>query len=418
MLQALIISLREGVEAALIIGITVAYLVKIGRPELKRIVYAALGAAIVASLAVALLLSTLDYPQEIFEGTVMLVAAFFVLTMVWFMSRAAKTLKGDIEKKVGSFAGTGSKIGLFLFVFLMVVREGVETVLILSAVTFTTSHLLGFLATLTGVAISVAFGVMFVRGSVKVNLPKFFRVTTVILIFVAIQLLVSGVHELSEAGLVPSSRRQMAIIGPIVRNDVFFFITILALAALMVLFESRSRVAVAPATGSTAEQRKAAWSARRERLWTSAVYVSAFIFIVLVTGQFIYAKSTTALSPAMEITLQDGKAVIPTSDMREGDLRRYTVQLNGNAVRFLLYKKPDGSVATIMDACTICGDTGFYNSGAQGITCKNCDAPVNPQSVGQGGGCNPIPLESTTDGNSVTITAAQITAAASHMHTH
>ena len=191
-----------------------------------------------------------------------------------------------------------------------------------------------------------------------------------------------------------------------------------ALAALMVLFESRSRAATPAATGSTAEQRKAAWTARRERLWTSAVYVSAFIFIVLVTGQFIYAKSTTALSPATEIALQDGKAVIPISDMREGDLRRYTVQLDGNAVRFLLYKKPDGSVATIMDACTICGDTGFYNSGAQGITCKNCDAPVNPQSVGQGGGCNPIPLESTTDGNSVTITAAQISAAASHMHAH
>jgi uncharacterized membrane protein len=207
----------------------------------------------------------------------------------------------------------------------------------------------------------------------------------------------------------------MAIIGPIVRNDVFFFITILALAALMILFESRSRAAVAP-SGSSAEQRKAAWSARRERLWTSAVYISAFVFIVLVTGQFIYAKSTTALSPATEITMNNGKAVIPVSDMREGDLRRYSAQIDGNAVRFLLYKKPDGTVATVMDACTICGDTGFYNSGAQGITCKNCDAPVNPQSVGQGGGCNPIPLESTTDGSSVTITAAQITAAASQMH--
>ena len=418
MLQALIISLREGVEAALIVGITVAYLVKIGRPELKRIVYAALGAAVIASLAVAVVLSSLNYPQELFEGTVMLVAAFFVVTMVWFMSRAAKTLKGDIEKKVGAFAGTGSKVGLFLFVFLMVVREGVETVLILSAVTFTTSHLLGFFATLTGVGISIAFGVMFVRGSVKVNLPKFFRVTTVILIFVAIQLTVSGLHELSEAGIVPSSRQQMAIIGPIVRNDVFFFITILALAALMILFETRSRAPIVQTTASSAEQRKAAWSARRERLWTSAVYVSAFLFIMLVTGQFIYAKSTTALSPATEIALTDGKAVIHVSDMREGDLHRYVTQIDGNSVRFLLYKKPDGSVATIMDACTICGDTGFYNSGSQGITCKNCDAPVNPQSVGQGGGCNPIPLESTTDGRSVTITAAQITAAASQMHHH
>jgi FTR1 family protein len=406
------------VEAALIIGITVAYLQKIGRSDLKKIVYSALGAAVLGSIAAAVALSSFSFPQETFEGVVMLVAAFFVVTMIWFMSRAAKTMKGDIERRVGSFATAGSRLGLFLFVFLMVLREGVETVLILSAVSFTTPELMGFFGTLTGVAISVLFGVMFVRGSVRVNLPKFFKVTTVILAFVAVQLTISGLHELSEAGIVPSSRRQMAIIGPIVRNDVFFFITILALAALMILFETRSRAPIVQTTASSAEQRKAAWSARRERLWTSAVYVSAFLFIMLVTGQFIYAKSTTALSPATEIALTDGKAVIPVSDMREGDLHRYVTQIDGNSVRFLLYKKPDGSVATIMDACTICGDTGFYNSGSQGITCKNCDAPVNPQSVGQGGGCNPIPLESTTDGRSVTITAAQITAAASQMHHH
>jgi uncharacterized membrane protein len=102
--------------------------------------------------------------------------------------------------------------------------------------------------------------------------------------------------------------------------------------------------------------------------------------------------------------------------MREADLRRYVVTIDGNALRFLLYKKPDGKVATILDACAICGDTGFYNSGAQGITCKNCSAPVNPQTVGDGGGCNPIPFEATSDGTSVTVTADALRTAASQMH--
>src|SRR5689334_9694790 len=188
MLQALVISLREGVEAALIIGITIAYLQKVGRPELKRIVYAGLAAAILGSIGAAIVLSSLSFPQEIFEGTVMLVAAFFVLTMIWVMARAAKSMKGDIERRVGSFAGTGSKLGLFLFIFLMVLREGAETVLILSAVSFTTKELMGFFGTLAGIGLSVLFGVMFVRGSVRVNLPKFFKVTTVILWFVVLQL--------------------------------------------------------------------------------------------------------------------------------------------------------------------------------------------------------------------------------------
>jgi len=181
----------------------------------------------------------------------------------------------------------------------MVLREGVETVLILSAVELTTSQLFAFLGTLIGVALSILFGVMFVRGSVRINLGKFFKVTTVILIFVACQLAISGLHELSESGVLPSSKRQMAIIGPIVRNDVFFFVTMLALAAMMVLFESRRRgPAPSPSFESKAEQRKAEWSARRERWWTTSVYVSSFVFIILVTAQFIYAKSTTALSPS------------------------------------------------------------------------------------------------------------------------
>jgi uncharacterized membrane protein len=296
----------------------------------------------------------------------------------------------------------------------MVLREGAETVLILSAVSFTTPELMGFFGTLLGIGLSVLFGVMFVRGSVRVNLPKFFKVTTVILWFVVLQLAISGLHELAEAGVFPSSRQQMAIIGPIVRNDIFFFITVLALAALMILFESRPKSDVVAEGG--AKQRKAAWSARRERLWSTAVYVSAFVFIVLVTAQFVYAKSVTALSPAEEITLTNGAATIPIANMHEGDLRRLSTTVDGKAYRFLLYKKPDGSVATILDACSICGDIGFYNSGSQGLTCKNCNAPVNPQSVGQGGGCNPIPLESSNDGANVTITAAQIQAAAQQMH--
>src|SRR5205807_3648421 len=122
------------------------------------------------------------------------------------------------------------------------------------------------IGTVLGVLLAVVFGVMFVKGSVRINLQKFFRVTSVILLFVAAQLIVSGLHELSENGVLPSSRREMALIGPIVSNDLFFFVTILALAALMVLLEWKRRTQVA-LPESPAERRKAVWSARRERFW-------------------------------------------------------------------------------------------------------------------------------------------------------
>jgi high-affinity iron transporter len=412
MLQALIITLREGVEAALIVGIVLAYLAKTGRHHQRRTVYAALVAAVLASVLGAVALARFNFNQEIFEGVVMLVAAAFVVSMILLMARAARTLRQDIESRVAGHASAGSTIGLFLFVFLLVFREGVETVLVLAAVRLTSSELLSFLGTLAGLALSVLFGVMFVRGSVRIDLRKFFKVTTVILIFVAIQLTISGLHELSEGGLIPSNKQIMALIGPIVRNDVFFFVTMLALAALMVLFESRPPLAAASPGATRAEQRKAAWTARRERLWTASVYVSSFVFIVLVTAQFIYAKGASALSPSLPVSFVEGRATLDVADMQNGDLRRYAATLRGHEVRFLIYKKPDGKLVTVMDACAICGSVGFYNSGSQGITCKNCNAPINPESVGEGGGCNPIPLVAHIEGSLVTVTELDLDAGA------
>src|SRR6201987_524313 len=265
MLQAFIITLREGVEAALIVGIPLAYLTKIGRADLRKTVYAALAAAFLGSIGVAIVISRTHLNEDVFEGWIMLVAAFFVVTM-----KTGRKMKGEIEGKVGLLAGNDAWFGLFIFIFLMVLREGAETVLILAGVTLNSSELMSFLGTLLGLIAALAFGVMFVKGSVRINLQQFFRVTTAIMFLVAAQLIISGLHELSESGVLPSSKREMAIIGPIVSNDWFFFVTIFALAALIILFEAKRREPVL-VSASPAERRKAAWSARRERMWMISV---------------------------------------------------------------------------------------------------------------------------------------------------
>src|SRR5215471_1742887 len=407
MLQALIVTLREGVEAALIVGITLVYLSRIGRPDLRKTVYAALTAAFLGSIAGAIVLSRFEALEDKFEGWIQLVAAVFVVSMVIFMMRAGRRMKGEIETKVSSLAGTGSHFGLFAFVFLMVLREGVETVLILTGVTMESSQLLSFIGTLLGVALAVVFGVMFVKGSVRINLQKFFRVTTVILFFIAFELVISGLHELSESGVIQGSKQEMALIGPIVRNKFFFPVAILALILLMVLLEYRRRKPEAVVATSKAEERKLQWTARRERLWAITLCATAFVFIVTITAEFIYTASASALSPATEVTFKSGQAVIPKSAVADGDLHRYQANVNGTEVRFLLYRKPNGEVATVFDACGICGPVGFYKS-SSGIICKNCAAPINAASVGQPGGCNPIPLKSTVVGDTIVITAGDL----------
>ena len=417
MLQAFIITLREGVEASLIVGIVFAYLVKIGRPELKKTVFWALGSALAASVLGAVLIARTHFNSDIFEGWVMLAAAVFVISMIWFMHKTARTMKGEIEGKVARAIQNTSKIGLFFFVFLLVLREGVETVLILSAVSLNTTELLSFIGTALGVLVAVVFGVMFIRGSVKINLQRFFRVTTVILYFVVFQLIVSGLHELSENGVLPSSQAEMRTIGPIVRNDLFFFVTMLALAGLMILMEQRRRTPAAlPEGSSSADRRRLQWSQRREKLWMWAVVGSSFVFIFLSTAEFIYAKSSTALSATTPVTLVGEQVTVPASQITDDQLHRYGVHVDdgkGHApeVRFLLFKKPDGNIVSVADACNICGPVGFY-MGAQGITCKMCASPLVPASMGQPGGCNPIPLKSTQANGQITIAASDLKALA------
>ena len=418
MLQAFIITLREGVEASLIVGIIFAYLSKVGRNELKKTVFWALGAAVAASVGVAAIIARTQFNSDIFEGWVMLAAAVFVVSMIWFMHKTARGMKGEIETKIASLTGGDkgvSRLGLFFFVFLMVLREGVETVLILSAVSLNSTEILSFTGTVLGIAVAVVFGVLFIRGSVKINLQRFFRVTTVILYFVTFQLVVSGLHELSENGVLPSSAAEMRLIGPIVRNDLFFFVTMLALAGLMMLLEYKRRVPTAlDANASASDKRRAAWTLRREKMWMNAVVGTSFLFIFLSTAEFIYAKSSTALSATTSVTLVGEQVTVPASEVNDDKLHRYGVMVDDGKggvcqIRFLLFKKPDGNIVSVADACQICGPVGFY-IGSQGITCKMCASPLNAASMGQPGGCNPVPLKSNIAGGQVTIAAADLKA--------
>ena len=202
MFQSLVITLREGVEAALILGIVLGYLKKTGRQAWSRYAWWGLATAVTASLAAAYVVHRFEVVEDAYEGWLMLVGAVFVASMVYWMWRTGKRLKEEIESKLSELSASPSRSaasGLFLFVFLMVFREGAETVLFLAAVSLRTSELLNFMGGVLGLALAVALGVAFFKGSVKVDLRKFFTVTTMVLFVVAAQLFVSGVHELSEA---------------------------------------------------------------------------------------------------------------------------------------------------------------------------------------------------------------------------
>ena len=267
MFQSLVITLREGVEAALIVGIVLTFLAKTGRHRAFRAVYAALAAATVASLAAAYIVHHLELAEESYEGWLMLAGGVLVASMVAWMRKAGKRLKQDIESRLSELTVEPSRVasaGIFLFVFLMVFREGIETVLFLAVVSFRSAELMNLIGGLAGLGLAALLGVSFFKGSFKIDLRKFFGLTSAVLLVIAAQLLITGVHELTEGGFLPSSPREMALVGPIVHNDAFFFVMIIALCLLLLLADRTK-----PADAATLRElpgpsrRKALASSRR-----------------------------------------------------------------------------------------------------------------------------------------------------------
>ncbi len=260
MLAAFLIALREGVEASLVVGIILVYLSRTGRSQLARFVWYGVAAAAALSLAVAIALERWRISEDGFEGVMYLVAAAFVITMILWMNRVARHLKKEIEQKIESYvgrAGSAAGWGIFFFVFLMVLREGAELAIILRAVELSSEGLQTWIGTALGIAAAVAVGLFFFKGTLRVPLHRFFAVTSAILILVGFQLALTGLHELSEAQWLPSSKAEMAFVGPIVRNELFFFVLIFGAAALLVLreWQSASHARAAKETAGEAEKR-------------------------------------------------------------------------------------------------------------------------------------------------------------------
>jgi FTR1 family protein len=404
MIQTFVITLREGVEAALVIAIAVAYLRKTGRLALLPTVYHALITAVIACFIAAWGFTKLGITDDSYEGWTLLVSAAFVLSMVVWMNRHARNMKGEIENKLQKDAG---RWGVFCFVFLMIFREGVETIVFLAAVRLNTSGILQWFAAVLGLGLAVLFGVSFVRGTIRVNLRQFFQMTTAILLVVVAQLVITGLHELSESGYLPASPTEMAVIGPVVNNEAFFFITILALAATMMLLEWRKRRAPKTEGLQGAALRKARWTARRERVWMTASCAASCIFILLITAEFIYAREATALSTPLPVAFDRGAVRIPVASVSDGMLHRFIIDDQGVHVRFIVIQKPDKTIAAALDACQICGTQGYYQRGPE-VICKNCGSDIVISTIGTPGGCNPVPLTSHIDNGVLLINESEL----------
>jgi len=413
-LSALLIALREGVEASLVVGIILVYLSRTGRQHLARFVWYGVAAAAALSLGVAVALERWRISEDGFEGLMLLIASVFVVTMIVWMNRVARHLKKEIEAKVEAYAekaGSAAGWGIFLFVFLMVLREGAELALILRAVELSSEGLQTWIGTIVGIAGAVAVGLFFFKGTLRIPLHRFFAATSVILMLVAFQLALTGLHELSEARWLPSSKAEMALIGPIVRNELFFFVFIFGAATLLILreWQSASHAAAAKEVAGEAEKRLLESQSRRQRRWMIAAAGACLVVILVLTTDFIYARANSAPPSARTVTAVGNEVRIPLSEVQDGSLHLYTINPGTQSLRFLIIKKPNG-YGTALDACRICGAEGYRQDG-QNVICRHCGSAIYVPSVGDKGGCNPIGVPSHNDGGDLVLDVSALAAA-------
>jgi FTR1 family protein len=418
LLAAFLIALREGVEAALVVGIILVYLARTGRSHLARFAWYGVAVATALSLGIALALQHWRISEDGFEGLMLLLAAFFVVTMIVWMNRVARHLKKNIEQKVESYAvraGRAAGLGIFLFVFLVVVREGVELALILRAVEMSTEGLQTWIGTILGIAAAVAVGLFFFKGTLRVPLHRFFAVTSAILMLVAFQLALTGLHELSEARWLPSSKQEMALIGPIVRNELFFFVFVFGAAILLILreWQSAAHEKSAKEALGEAERRLLESQNRRARRWMMASTVACLTVILVLTADFIYTRANSAPPASRPIAAVGNEVRVPLSEIQDSNMHLFTVNVAGQSLRFMVIKKPNG-YGTALDACRICGAEGYRQDG-QNVVCRHCGSAIYVPSIGEEGGCNPIGVPARVERGELVMDVSSLTQAASEV---
>jgi high-affinity iron transporter len=207
MIQAFVITLREGLEAFLIIAISLAYLRKTGRRELIPAIHWGIGVSILLSIGAGMLLARARN-QALWEGILAIVAAVLVASLTVHMWRAGRHMKREIEGKLAASSvrvGPAAFWGVFGFTLLMITREGMETAMLMNALLFQVQAMEIIGGAIAGTLIAAFIAYLWSRYGHRVNLGRFFQVTAVFLLVFVVQLVIYGFHELAEANVFPNS---------------------------------------------------------------------------------------------------------------------------------------------------------------------------------------------------------------------
>jgi uncharacterized membrane protein len=200
----------------------------------------------------------------------------------------------------------------------------------------------------------------------------------------------------------------MAFIGPVVRNEIFFFAAILGVAALLVMWDwlVLPNAAVSGAV-SEAERNRLVAERRREARWMVAAGASFVLVTLILTADFLYARTAAAAPEAQTLAVEGGEVHVPTVGLSDGSVHFFRTEVDGTPQDFMVFRQPDGHWLAAIAGCMICGRHGYRQEGMN-VICRNCGAEIPISTLGQVGGCNPIPVPSRLESGALVLQASDL----------
>lgn len=408
MLQNLLQSLLPVLQNAVALGIPLAIVLAFAAKQpgtLPKWIWRGLTLGISASLlAAALRFKAVYQTREIYEGWVLTLALAAEAVLLVFLWRAYRRGYPNVSGNL--------PVGAVFFVPVAhALYQGLDFFLFLATIAFPQAELAwaNFMLQIGGVALGLGFAALtgLAIFRVALALPVCELLITAVAGFGVIMAreAVAVIQILLARGIIPMKKWLLAAMIPLINHDSWFFFALLTVTLLLPLFLFLRRKPAQPAGLNPAQYRKLVAAARKKLRWGAAAATSIFLVLFLTTAGRAYADRKAELSPAVPVAAQKGEVVIPLETVKDGRLHRFAyTTANGTTVRFIIVKKGGSAYGVGLDACDICGPTGYYERDNQ-IVCKLCDVVMNKATIGFKGGCNPVPLEYRVTAGSIVIPA-------------
>ena len=399
----------QNVTAAVIpVAMVLAFLGKQQQENFKSWVWHGVICGLLSSFTIVILrLSSTFIKREVYECGVLSVALLAEVLLLIFFWRARKKGYPDINITIPGKVIFTVAFALFLyrgfefFIFPANILIAANPLISLDVLFKMIGCLLGFgLALLTGIAVFRVARVLPVKSLLTV--------TTVGFIVIIAHQLVVVIQVLLGRGIIPMKKWLLGMMIPLINYQTWFLYALFAVTFALVAILYMGRKITRQDDLNPAQYRKVLITVRKQLNWGTVIAVNLLLVFILSTAGKAYADQKVEITPAVPVSAVQGAIAIPLEKVSDGRLHRFSFRAsNGTTLRFIIIKKSGSAYGVGLDACDICGPTGYYEREDQ-VVCKLCDVVMNKATIGFKGGCNPVPLEYKMTAGKLVIPAAAL----------